>query len=87
MKKNFILKFVLICISLCISLNARTQTTTLPSSFTKTSAPTGEVRFPAEFEPVQAVIIAHMEGDNLPVRFIKEPMLRLRHTPQWRYSI
>ena len=72
MKKNFILKFVLICISLCISLNARTQTTTLPSSFTKTSAPTGEVRFPAEFEPVQAVIIAHMEGDNLPVRFIKE---------------
>ena len=73
MKKNFILKFVLVCISLCISLNARTQTATLPSSFTETSAPTGEVRFPAEFEPVQAVVIAHYTtGRNLPVRLIKE---------------
>lgn len=73
MKKTFIFKIVLACLTLCISLNARTQTrASLPSSFTETPAPTGEVRFPAEFEPVQAVIIAHMEGDNLPVRFIKE---------------
>ena len=55
MKKNFIFKIVLACLTLCISLNARTQTrASLPSSFTETSAPTGEVRFPAEFEPVQA---------------------------------
>ena len=73
MKKFFVLKFVLVCISLCISLNARTQTVNLPSSFTETPAPTGEVRFPAEFEPVQAVVIAHyMNGRNLPARLIKE---------------
>lgn len=74
MKKNFIFKIVLACLFLCISLNARTQTTaSLPSSFTETSAPTGEVRFPAEFEPVQAVVIAHyQEGRNLPARLIKQ---------------
>ena len=72
MKKFFVLKFVLVCISLCISLNARTQTVNLPSSFTETPAPTGEVRFPAEFEPVQAVVIAHYDTEgNLPVRFIQ----------------
>ena len=64
MKKNFILKFVLICISLCISLNARTQTTAYQTYldngvFSATQAPTGEVRFPAEFEPVQSVMVAY----------------------------
>ena len=64
MKKNFILKFVLICISLCISLNARTQTTAYQTYldngvFSATQAPTGEVRFPAEFEPVQSVMVVY----------------------------
>ena len=64
MKKNFILKLVLVCISLCISLNARTQTTAYQTYlgngvFSATQAPTGEVRFPAEFEPVQSVMVAY----------------------------
>ena len=64
MKKNFILKLVLVCISLCISLNARTQTTAYQTYldngvFSATPAPTGEVRFPAEFEPVQSVMVAY----------------------------
>lgn len=59
MKKNFIFKIVLACLFLCITLNARTQTTAYETYlsegiFTQTTAPTGEVRFPAEFEPVQA---------------------------------
>lgn len=59
MKKNFIFKIVLACLFLCISLNARTQTRAYETYlsegiFTQTTAPTGEVRFPAEFEPVQA---------------------------------
>ena len=64
MKKNLILKLVLVCISLCISLNARTQTTAYQTYldngvFSATQAPTGEVRFPAEFEPVQSVMVAY----------------------------
>lgn len=64
MKKNFILKLVLVCISLCINLNARTQTTAYQTYlgngvFSATQAPTGEVRFPAEFEPVQSVMVAY----------------------------
>lgn len=64
MKKKLILKLVLVCISLCISLNARTQTTAYQTYldngvFSATPAPTGEVRFPAEFEPVQSVMVAY----------------------------
>lgn len=64
MKKNFIFKIVLACLTLCISLNARTQTTAYETYlsegiFTQTTAPTGEVRFPAEFEPVQAVMVVY----------------------------
>ena len=64
MKKTFIFKIVLACLTLCISLNARTQTTAYETYlsngiFTKTAAPTGEVRFPAEFEPVQAVMVVY----------------------------
>ncbi len=64
MKKNFIFKIVLACLFLCISLNARTQTTAYETYlsegiFTQTTAPTGEVRFPAEFEPVQSVMVAY----------------------------
>ena len=64
MKKTFIFKIVLACLTLCISLNARTQTTAYETYlnegiFSQTTAPTGEVRFPAEFEPVQAVMVVY----------------------------
>lgn len=65
MKKHFIFKIVLACLFLCISLNARTQTVNLPSSFTETSVPTGEVRFPAEFEPVQANAKFYIGNDEI----------------------
>ena len=75
MKKFFVLKFVLVCISLCISLNARTQTTAYQTYldngvFSATPAPTGEVRFPAEFEPVQSVMVVYPL--NLPWKLLQE---------------
>lgn len=75
MKKNFIFKIVLACLTLCISLNARTQTTAYETYlsegiFTQTTAPTGEVRFPAEFEPVQAVMVVYPL--NVPYQLLQE---------------
>ena len=79
MKKFFTLKFVLVCISLCISLNARTQTDVYQNYlsnegvFVKTDAPSpsqGEVRFPAEFEPVQAVMVVYPL--NVPYQLLQE---------------
>ena len=75
MKKNFIFKIVLACLFLCISLNARTQTTAYETYlsegiFTQTTAPTGEVRFPAEFEPVQAVMVVYPL--NVPYQLLQE---------------
>ena len=79
MKKFFTLKFVLVCISLCISLNARTQTDIYQNYlsnegvFVKTDAPSlsqGEVRFPAEFEPVQAVMVVYPL--NVPYQLLQE---------------
>lgn len=75
MKKNFVFKSIVVCFVLSIAIQAFAQDdySQYLTSFTETAPPTGEVRFPAEFEPMQAVIVAHYEtGRTLPVRLIKE---------------
>lgn len=75
MKKNFILRSIIICFFLSLTFQSFGQNFELKASdgsiiFQETAAPTGEVRFPAEYEPVQAVMVVHPL--NIPMELVKE---------------
>ena len=75
MKKYYVFRSIILCLFLSLVFQSFGQEdySQYLTSFTETDAPNGEIRFPAEFEPVQAVVVAHYQtGRNLPVRLIKE---------------
>ena len=75
MKKYYVFRSIILCLFLSLVFQSFGQEdySQYLTSFTETDAPNGEIRFPAEFEPVQAVVVAHYQtGGNLPVRLIKE---------------
>ncbi len=75
MKKYYVFRSIILCLFLSLVFQSFGQEdySQYLTSFSETNPPTGEIRFPAEFEPVQAVVVAHYQtGRNLPVRLIKE---------------
>ncbi|MBQ2852814.1 MAG: agmatine deiminase family protein [Bacteroidales bacterium] len=75
MKKYYVFRSIILCLFLSLVFQSFGQEdySKYLTSFSETNPPTGEIRFPAEFEPVQAVVVAHYQTSrNLPVRLIKE---------------
>ena len=75
MKKYYVFRSIILCLFLSLVFQSFGQEdySQYLTNFSETNPPTGEIRFPAEFEPVQAVVVAHYQtGRNLPVRLIKE---------------
>ena len=78
MKKYYVFRSIILCLFLSLVFQSFGQEINLPLTgtdesdiiFAKTDPPTGEVRFPAEFEPVQSVMVVYPL--NLPWSLIQE---------------
>lgn len=78
MKKYYVFRSIILCLFLSLVFQSFGQEIDLPLTgtdesdiiFAKTDPPTGEVRFPAEFEPVQSVMVVYPL--NLPWSLIQE---------------
>ena len=78
MKKYYVFRSIILCLFLSLVFQSFGQEIDLPLTgtnesdiiFAKTEPPTGEVRFPAEFEPVQSVMVVYPL--NLPWSLIQE---------------